>query len=872
MNVSLSLSDGLTGETVHRVMTDKSGITWIATNSGVNAFNGGKLHSFRISDQQNQYQSVFDVCEVNGEVIYAAAEKGLYRLKKGLDYFERVLPEIEHPLCLYARGGTLYIGSQQGIHIYDGNELKHVDVDVSRKGLNNIVRQYASDGMGRIWFLGRYGLNCYEPLTGKIKSIPIGIFGKQLALTQFAYADETLLVVGTKTQGLYVCNIETRKAERIEGVGNIVSSVQRSSDGSICVACDGAGAYRLEVKDKKLHIVERFHTEGDDSHRLPSNGVYCYYRDSYGVNWFGLVRYGLAYTYHVGNLFKPFQMGDFSSQGINVRTFFRHGDEMVIGTQKGFYYIDAATGQTNYYSPEDLGGGHIVNTVVWYDGLFYIGMFDGGLRLFDPQTKTIRQQSFSPLLDEGSIGDLKVGPGNQLWIGSTNGLFIVNENDSVVKHYAEQNSHIVGGLILSITFDAAGNAWITGANGCSLYSAKSHEIVEANFPEGFFDKQPWMRGAVGHDGLIFMRTGPQTFYTNEKMTDYGELHLPVAFADKWIRNFVDDMHGHYLLASERGVFCFDYDLKETMHFGYGEGLLGDFINDMTMDQDGVLWVSTSQGLFSSTLAELSKWSKETCYKVRLLNIRKGSDLMPMNEEYSANETYQINISWNFTSEVLQMHALLSDYAKQTGRLYQYRLDGGNWQLVDDGQPMDIRGLSLGKHKLQVRLAGAEGTTSVFTISVMPKVLLAERDAIEDALIESEELRMKSEEFKYQKVKVDEQECAEIVSRMKDYIERERVYTNADLKMKDLADVLHLSAPKLSQVFNLYLGQNYYDFINDYRLAEFKRLIDEGEYKRYTIIALSEQCGFKKSNFFSTFRKVEGVTPTEYLKKKGLKVG
>ena len=51
----------------------------------------------------------------------------------------------------------------------------------------------------------------------------------------------------------------------------------------------------------------------------------------------------------------------------------------------------------------------------------------------------------------------------------------------------------------------------------------------------------------------------------------------------------------------------------------------------------------------------------------------------------------------------------------------------------------------------------------------------------------------------------------------------------------------------------------------------QRLISEGEYKRYTITALSERCGFKKSNFFSTFRKVEGMTPVEYLKKEGVKL-
>ena len=159
------------------------------------------------------------------------------------------------------------------------------------------------------------------------------------------------------------------------------------------------------------------------------------------------------------------------------------------------------------------------------------------------------------------------------------------------------------------------------------------------------------------------------------------------------------------------------------------------------------------------------------------------------------------------------------------------------------------------------------------------ILLSERDEIEDALLEvTEELEgVKSEDTateepvqKYQKVKLDEDECREIVSRMRTYIEQGKVYANVDLKMKDIADELHLSPSKLSQVFSLYLNENYYDFINRYRLEEFKRLIAAGAHRQYTITALSEQCGFKKSNFFSTFRKVEGMTPTEYLRKNGIR--
>lgn len=897
----LTIADGLTGETVYRVMTDSNGATWIATNGGVNAFDGKQLHSFRVLGEGRQPLEVRDLCETQSRYIYAATEGGLYRLAFKGGVFEKVLPEIRRAQCILAVGDTLYIGSMGGMHIYNGETLTHKSIGVSQQGLDNIVRQFCKGDDGLIWFLSRYDLNSYNPKTAEVTRYELFQHDSSIPLTQFAYLGKGLFIIGTRSNGLYTYDVSKRQMQQIEGVGNIVSTVQRAADGSICVATDGSGAYRLMMRNGTAEVVECYNVESNNGHCLPSNGTYCYYRDANGVNWFGFVRYGLSYTYYRGNLFKPFLAGNFSTEGINVRTFCRHGDDMIIGTQNGFYYVNTKIGISRLFSPEDLQGGHIVNTVVWYENRFYIGTFDGGLCVFDPQTMTLQHQTFSPLLQGVSIGDLKVGPNHRLWIGFSHGLMIVNK-DKVEAHYTDQNSHIVGGLVLSITFDASGNAWLTGATGCSIYSARSHAIVEADFPKGFFNKEPWMRGASGHDGLVFMRTGPQTFFTNEQMTEYGELQLPFALSDKWCRNFIDDMRGHYLLASERGLFWLDYHLRQIMHFGYGEGLCGNYINDMSISEDSCLWVATSQGLFYANLRHLDTWKKDSRFKVRLLNIRCGSDLLPVVEQHTANVDSRIRLSWNMTSEVLQAEVFLPDYAKHSGRLFEYRLDGGEWKLVDDGQPMNIRHLKLGQHRMEVRMAGVESTASLYTIIVLPsawavfelvllvvamvllwlwwryrkttEVLLIERNEIEDALIESEELRVKSEESlnKYERVKIDNQECEEIVRRMKEYIEREKVYTNADLKMKDLADVLHLSAPKLSQVFNLYLNENYYEFINRYRLEEFKRLIAEGENKRYTITALSEQCGFKKSNFFSTFRKVEGMTPAEYLKKKGVQIG
>ena len=89
-------------------------------------------------------------------------------------------------------------------------------------------------------------------------------------------------------------------------------------------------------------------------------------------------------------------------------------------------------------------------------------------------------------------------------------------------------------------------------------------------------------------------------------------------------------------------------------------------------------------------------------------------------------------------------------------------------------------------------------------------MLNERDEIEDTLIEMEQEQQREETIKYQRVKLDDKESVDIVARMREYIEKERVYTNTELKMSDLAEVLGISPSKLSQIFSQYVGENYYE--------------------------------------------------------------
>ena len=117
--------------------------------------------------------------------------------------------------------------------------------------------------------------------------------------------------------------------------------------------------------------------------------------------------------------------------------------------------------------------------------------------------------------------------------------------------------------------------------------------------------------------------------------------------------------------------------------------------------------------------------------------------------------------------------------------------------------------------------------------------------------------------------MSEAECKELHDRLVAYVEKEKPYINPDLKMGELAAALHTSSHSLSYLLNQYLNQSYYDFINEYRVAQFKKMVEDSDYSRYTLTALAELCGFSsRASFFRSFKKSTGVTPNEYIRSIG----
>lgn len=96
------------------------------------------------------------------------------------------------------------------------------------------------------------------------------------------------------------------------------------------------------------------------------------------------------------------------------------------------------------------------------------------------------------------------------------------------------------------------------------------------------------------------------------------------------------------------------------------------------------------------------------------------------------------------------------------------------------------------------------------------------------------------------------------------MEKEKLYRDSLLSLKSLAKKLSIGERYLSQIINESYNDNFYDFVNRYRIEETKKLIKTMNGTPRTIISVAYEVGFNsKSTFNSAFKKYTGYTPKEY---------
>jgi len=96
------------------------------------------------------------------------------------------------------------------------------------------------------------------------------------------------------------------------------------------------------------------------------------------------------------------------------------------------------------------------------------------------------------------------------------------------------------------------------------------------------------------------------------------------------------------------------------------------------------------------------------------------------------------------------------------------------------------------------------------------------------------------------------------------MKQEKPYLNQSLSLKDLAKSMDVYPHYITQVLSTITQQNFYDFVNQYRIEEAERLFTSPSKSKYTILSIAYDCGFNsKATFNRVFKEKKGKTPTKY---------
>ena len=120
--------------------------------------------------------------------------------------------------------------------------------------------------------------------------------------------------------------------------------------------------------------------------------------------------------------------------------------------------------------------------------------------------------------------------------------------------------------------------------------------------------------------------------------------------------------------------------------------------------------------------------------------------------------------------------------------------------------------------------------------------------------------------KYEKSTLTRSDADRHLIKLKNFMKKEKPYLDPFLNLNQLARRLSIQPRHLSQILNESLHQNFYDFVNGYRIEEAKRNLLDPSNDGATVLEVLLDAGFNsKSAFNRGFKKCTGLTPSEFRK-------
>jgi len=607
-----SLNEGLSNGYVNNIFQDSWGFVWVGTENGLNRFDGLKFKTYYYDQKDSASLSGPDanyITEDTSGRIWVMTNRNFCWYNRNTDSFVRkqlkvrgqVIKKLSINACLIDRNGFLWIGSANGIFrikIYNNPDLDNAIVEAEEYRLEeedveevyrNVYPSFVEDNDGKLWIVSYSNkLFYFNSILNKIVSYRI----ENPYVSEFSNQWKGCFVDRNGDMYIAINNVGLLVWERQRNLfslykpngtdsgprGTILSAVAEDNNGLIWIS--DRNSEGISIFNKVTRKFTYCQSEKMNPYSLDINKINCLYRDRTGSMWVGSIMGINKYTPGKLKFNRYFSYPDrtdkLSSNNILCFAESRSGD-LWIGTDgAGLNRFNRKTGRFTQYrhDPSDnrsLSSDAIISITEDHEGTLWMGTYDGGLArmkdgvfsrfLPDPDNRySISNRNIWYALEDSK--------GN-LWVATlTSGLDLFDRKTGRFHHYINNpadSTSICDNSLIELYEDSRHQLYITSNNGISVIDLNAYD---------FSDQAP----ALKFKNLLH----------NENRN---------SISNNVANCIKEDNHGNMWFGT-KGSGLDKLDIKTGIFTNYSlkDGIPGNSIYSILLDNDENLWLGTSKGL------------------------------------------------------------------------------------------------------------------------------------------------------------------------------------------------------------------------------------------------------------------------------------
>jgi len=576
---------GLSQNTVTNIVQDSLGYLWMATNDGLNRYNGLSIEVFKYERDDSTSLS-------NGWI----------------------------NTLLYDKSGRLWAGTNRGLNIFNSEEQNfiHVPTDTSkRETLNGVPHEHifslSQDSKGRIWvatwssLVYTYdGITFHKPKFASKSNYPIDYINKVVegkdGTLWIGLFDSGLLKYDEKKDTL-IHYASIRVEGRYDFPKDILSITEDPVSGDIWLGTRQSGLFRFDPKTENAYSYASVTTEGA----------------AFGANIHSQMHY--KGRFWVGNSLGFFEYNrekDTFTEELGFtedKTYYRvfsmyldRSENLWIGTElNGSLVIDLKPKKF-----KSIGNHLLPSPIIWsiYEDIenqLWVVTETGLAVLNKDFTKStfVLDKINEPIRAVGDFIISVTGKDDTIWIGTTfSGVYEINRKTKVytkVKDKEIAKSKYINVIEYNKHYDLL---FVGSVSGMGVYNLNTKELdwfkhdkrsekgIPVNTIWDFYfanDSTVW----ITHDeGISRYDVATKSFY-NFKIFPEEKAINP----SQTTNMMTEDKNGNLWVGTENGLVYYNRFIDSTLYvYTMKDGLSNDYIYGIARDSLNSIWVSTNRGI------------------------------------------------------------------------------------------------------------------------------------------------------------------------------------------------------------------------------------------------------------------------------------